>query len=306
MTSVWRFAPYVATTTLLVTLAFAFEASYDARQRPTHRWVEPAVAAEPAPVPEPVAKVEPPPPAHACELLGASGEHEGVHFEARLPRDEDAPTIVMLHGRGQSPATMQTALADFDYGGRILYPRGFVPSGHGWRWMKARTRHPDFGDDLRDDIIHLTDFMVEVEACFGPFVIAGHSQGGHIAYALAATMPNRLLAAVGTSGTLPPEWDPGSFRLPVVAIHGRRDPIVPFSWTERMIEERGGRLRAIDGRHHRLVGPIQAALHEELRAIVEPEQSRDSIEPLSATDHPSVCSSARLGRARVGGSGRSR
>ena len=256
----------------------------------------------------PARRVEPesPPQAHECQLLGASGEYEGVHFEARLPRDDEAPTIVMIHGRGQSPATMQKALANLDHDGRILYTRGFVPSGHGWRWMQARTRHPDFGDDLRDHIIHLTDFMVEVEACFDPFVIAGHSQGGHIAYALAATMPDRLIGAVGTSGTLPLEWDPGSFRVPVVAIHGRGDPIVPFSWTERMTEERGGRLRAIDGRHHRLVGPIQAALHEELAAMVQPKDAPDPIEPLSATDAPSVCTARRLGRARVGGAGRPR
>lgn len=202
-----------------------------------------------------------------CGLTAESGEFAGISFESQPPTNTRVPTLVMFHGRGQSPEMMRDALADLGYAGRVLYPRGLTRSGQGWRWLEARSRHPGFHDQLADVSLHLADLMVEVEACFGPFVVAGHSQGAHLAYAMAASMPNRLLAAVGTSGTLPPTWSPGSFQVPVATIHADADPVVPYDWTLTMATERGARMRTIQGRRHRFAGPIRLAFYEEIERL---------------------------------------
>jgi phospholipase/carboxylesterase len=80
----------------------------------------------------------------------------------------------------------------------------------------------------------------EQERFVGKPVVTGFSQGGILSYSLAVHHPELISASVPIAGWLPPRIAPDSpprVRVPIVALHGEEDRVVPFIQTHELASE---------------------------------------------------------------------
>ncbi len=193
-------------------------------------------------------------PARARCPAPGGGALEGVRYlEHNPPGMENArlPMLIVLHGRGSRPSGV-FGLARAAAGGvRVIAPEGIEPFGKVRTWFQARSVDPEFDDQVRRATARITPFVRAIQGCrptVGKAVIAGHSQGGHMSYAMARLHPGLVRSAVAGSGVLPESlWAP--FTVPVVAIHGTNDRTVPFGRTAAMIEKTGGSFHPVTHGH---------------------------------------------------------
>ncbi|MFH1330208.1 MAG: PHB depolymerase family esterase [Actinomycetota bacterium] len=137
-----------------------------------------------------------------------------------------APLVIVFHGFTRSPEEMErssgmTALAE-EHGFVVAYPAG---TGFPRRWLSA----PSQGDqDVRfaRDLVSLIAAAVPIDP--RRVYAAGMSNGGGMAARLACDAAD-LVAAVGpVAATLPSGPCDPARPVPVAAIHGTADPIVPY------------------------------------------------------------------------------
>lgn len=188
----------------------------------------------------------------------------------RRARGTASGALFLCHGRGAWEGDL-IALADvLDPDGRlhVFAPRGplQLEDEHGFHWFELNGA----GDP------EPTSFARAIEL-FGEFVedaleraalpaerslLAGFSMGAAISYAIAFSqdraMPGGLIAFSGFIPTLPGgQWQPsfdGREELPVLIVHGERDPVVDFGFAEIAMNQlsRAGlspELRAFEGGH---------------------------------------------------------
>lgn len=200
-----------------------------------------------------------------CSAIEDRGVLSGTPYRSYSPASPSRPPIVFFHGRGGDEDIMFGQLAGIKLDALQLYPRGPVPMGKYAAWTQARSTDADWGDELEAVLPAAAAMLEEVRRCFGTPVVAGHSQGGHMAFALAARYPHLVRSAIGASGALP-EGMWGRFEVPVTAIHGTADPVVPYARTADMAEASGAELVAIDGHQHSLSGQLQQAFNDAVLA----------------------------------------
>lgn len=152
-----------------------------------------------------------------------------LHVPPGAPRTR-RPVVVMLPGAGQTGAyaeqyTGYSALAD-QHGFLVAYPTAAGASLF-WNVSGKRAGKPDDVAYLRKVITTLTG----KEVCGDPARVGltGGSNGGGMTAHMACAAADLLAAAAPVSGgysSLPPCRP--SRRLPILEIHGLRDPIVPY------------------------------------------------------------------------------
>lgn len=172
--------------------------------------------------------------------------------------DGPFPTVLALHGWGASGHDL-LPLAPLLHGGRalVLCPQGRVevpvgPGMTGFGWFPLVPGQPPDPEAFRAAAADLREFL---EAAVERYpvdperlVVTGFSQGGLMAYELALRQPERFAGLAALSSWLPPplveslEKREAHRRLPVLVLHGTRDPLVEV---ERARESREA-LRAFE------------------------------------------------------------
>lgn len=166
--------------------------------------------------------------------------HVGVDFELIEANGakwgDDSPTLIVFHGLGSTPAIMEPFIA-IDTPAKIIIPYGTKAYGKNFAWWKERAASEDqakLAAQMKAAVADVQPLIDAVNRCNGgPVVVAGHSQGGMMTYAL-ARYAKGVDAAVGGSGWLPESmWGP---MVPTIAVHGYGDTTVPFDRTEEWAE----------------------------------------------------------------------
>ena len=145
------------------------------------------------------------------------------------PDGRPAPLVVFLHGGGGN-ARGAAWRYGFDAwalagGAIVVYPEGV--NGH---WADGRDHFHD-ADDVAFIRALLPRLAQRHRIDSARRFVAGHSNGGIMAFTLACRMPGAF-AAVGTLGAALPVNDvarcANAKPVAVIAIHGTEDPLVPY------------------------------------------------------------------------------
>jgi polyhydroxybutyrate depolymerase len=179
----------------------------------------------------------------------SAGVHEDVIDVAGLPRSyllyvpqhlpQHAPLVVLLHGSRQTGASFRRATGyAFD---RLADARGFVavyPNGYDRHWNDCRSdgRYAARKLDI-NDVGFVTSLIDRLEASAGVdpgrVFVAGYSNGGHLAFRLAAERPEQIAGIAAFSANLPTtdNWACAAAYRPVSAllVNGTEDRINPFA-----------------------------------------------------------------------------
>lgn len=150
-----------------------------------------------------------------------------------------APLVLVLHGSNQTPATIRAftepgfdTFASVD-GAVVAYPEGFKK-----HWNDAR-RSAGFAARTEgyDDVAFIQTLVAHLVGSYGiasaRVYAVGFSNGGQLVTRLAHEAPE-LFAGVALIGATQPaaeNFAPSSDQrlgLPVLIVHGTRDPIVPY------------------------------------------------------------------------------
>ncbi len=195
-----------------------------------------------------------------CPVL-ADGELAGVQYLTEAGRDPAAAPTIIFHGRGAGPEAMRQITSGLAPGAQI-WPAGLEPKGSGRVWIQARSVDSDFDSQLRANLPAVAAFVAEVARCYGKPVVAGHSQGAIIAYALASEYPQIIKEAIGASGTLPESFWDRPFAVPVQVLHGTDDATVPFGRTQSMAAAKGAQLWPMAGGTHSFSGEMRSIFND--------------------------------------------
>jgi len=177
------------------------------------------------------------PVAEAAVAKRALLEHE-ILLTGGATADQPLPLLVAIHGMGSRPERFAGAFENMAVPARVILPLAPHPTASGGgSWFGFRVDDPDreaFGRRVYEAADQVVDLMSWAEGAFptcGEPVITGFSQGGMVSFAVAATWPDAIGAAVPVGGdmalTLVPVAAPAD-PPPVIAFHGDADEVVPI------------------------------------------------------------------------------
>lgn len=191
---------------------------------------------------------------------------DGMRVHVR--RAGTGPTLVLLHGSGWS-------LHVFDTVTELLADRFDVvrPDLPGFGLTGPR---PDRDYSIGAYVSFLDRLLEPLDV--GPFVLAGHSFGGQIAWIYALAHPDRLRGLVLMNATGYPDKD-----VPLALRLARIPPLRPVL---RRLGSRAATARNLAG----LVGPgstvVDDALVDRVHALMSRPGARDAFIDFANTDHP--------------------
>lgn len=144
----------------------------------------------------------------------------------------DGPVVVALHWQGGDPRDLVALIAASEPTLHVLAPSAGV--SHSWyEGSSTAVTNPS----LRAAADRLTAFLAEVDARYGTPIVAGYSQGGIMALAIAASRPSLARAIVAVSGRLPgayyERFSDAATPPPILLLHGSRDTTIPYASAER-------------------------------------------------------------------------
>jgi phospholipase/carboxylesterase len=235
--------------------------------------------------------------AGAVLLLAIAGCSQVSDLDTITAGGEGPPTLVLLHGFGASAGEWLpfTKTIAWPMPGRFVFPQGpgitLPPAGPigGRAWwpldlqasIPEGASAPDLSHSRPPGLRPAADAVVVLiqrltRAPGGPVVLGGFSQGAMVASEVAYQTDVPLAALVLMSATPVDEdaWRLGYSRrrgLPVFVAHGRRDPVLPFSGSERMqrdIAAAGNQVtwHPFDGGHE-IPADVVGALSDFLRQV---------------------------------------
>jgi polyhydroxybutyrate depolymerase len=179
-------------------------------------------------------------PSVTVETTEVELRHDGLDRSFRVtapaePGDDPLPVLVALHGAGGSAVTL-SYLTGFDLaaaeGGFVLVePNGTGPDETARTWNAGTCCGSSVG--TTDDIGFLTAMLDRVAADVpvdGERVyLAGFSNGGMFAYRAACELGERIAGIAVVAGTMNVDGCPAPDPVPVLAIHGSDDAVVPLA-----------------------------------------------------------------------------
>lgn len=150
--------------------------------------------------------------------------------------DAKMPLVILLHGRGGRP-TIPPGPFLTTRPLRLFIPRGPDELKDGYNWLATWTNSGNIELLSRslagrvDQLMPAIKAYTKLRPTEGQPVVAGFSQGGILAYALATRYPQYFRAAIPIAAWLPPGMLPerrehADYPL-IVAFHGAKDTIVP-------------------------------------------------------------------------------
>ena len=210
----------------------------------------------------------------------------GVRVVRILPRatDPDAPLVVALHGRSGDPQSFALAWRSIDL--EVASPEGFIPLSRGYGWF-------DWPEGLSEEQIaeraiaaadRLWPAIVQL-ASGRKVIVIGSSQGGILAFALAARYPEAVAYAFPIAGWAPRQiLLPGRIPAPILAFHGTEDHVIPIDLDRSTIaafRERGGvaTLEEFPGDGHEFTRKVRNHVVRRVRSIIAAAQAREAGPP---------------------------
>jgi phospholipase/carboxylesterase len=159
---------------------------------------------------------------------------QGIRFVSLFPNGADptSPLIVAIHGRGDTPQNFADVFAGFPGKAQIALPQAPIAFGPGWSWFDGPPASSE--DALAANIGAQEEKLWKgiAELAKGRKVIVmGFSQGGMLAYVLAARHPDQISASFPIAGAAPSKLLPreGSKSTPVLAMHGTTDAVIEIA-----------------------------------------------------------------------------
>ncbi len=182
-------------------------------------------------------------------------EQANLHHELIAPRTQAyaCPTLVLLHGRGDSAAGILPLAYEFDRDDLLVIsvqaPLGLggVMAG-GYEWYRLREPRRLDEATLRASLESLAEFLDTVKASYPVdperVVLLGFSQGAVMSLGAQALGPESVAGVIALSGYFPIEVESDAVNLvgaPAFVAHGVHDDIIPV--------EAGRRTRDLLERH---------------------------------------------------------
>jgi polyhydroxybutyrate depolymerase len=184
------------------------------------------------------------------EQLGA-GEHSRqltvgdlkrsyyFHVPASYDPRKPMPVVLVLHGAVMNGPIMEwfcgmSKKAD-EAGFIAVYPNGTGPGGTLLTWNAGvfpGGLNPRRADDVKFIRMVLDDLAGLVSVDPKRVYASGMSNGGMMAYRLAAEMPERIAAVAVVCGVLCTEDTEPKCPVPVLHFHGTKDSLIPFDGTK--------------------------------------------------------------------------
>ena len=159
----------------------------------------------------------------------SSGERREylLHVPRSLDRTKPAALVISLHGAGCWPALQRdlsrwNELADRE-GFIVVYPAGRDTAGPRI-WSMTGEHDARYIADLIDKL--RGEYNIDPKRIY----VNGLSNGGGMSFALSCRMPDRFAAIgmVGAALLLPSTWCRSKQPMPMIGIHGLRDPAAPY------------------------------------------------------------------------------
>jgi phospholipase/carboxylesterase len=194
------------------------------------------------------------------------------------------PIVVAVHGLGGTPRHFAHVFDGFPERARIVLPRAPERRSVGFSWFPLPWDGVDqatFSAGVarsRDLVAALLERLGREHPGVGRPILTGFSQGGILAFAVGVARPELAVRVVPIAGWLPPTLVPDAKpRLPLVpirALHGEDDDLLPIGRTQRLVAtlSRDGfdaTLHAFAHVGHAIQPPVRDALYAELAAGIE-------------------------------------
>jgi len=172
---------------------------------------------------------------------GSACSADRLDYIERVSGGADAsaelPMVVAIHGLGGTPESFARLFDGFDSQVRLIFPRAPKPWGPGFSWFSfdARARGDEAGfaralAEPADRIAALVSELVSSRPTRAKPIVLGFSQGGMLAFTLAARHGDQFSLVIPVGGLLPAGIDLPQLasersegRLRVVALHGGAD-----------------------------------------------------------------------------------
>jgi len=169
---------------------------------------------------------------------------------AAIEQGTQYPLVLFLHGAGERGADNQKQLvhaaSDFaspqrmkDYPAFVVFPQ--CPKEQ--RWVESPWDLPSGSGEFDTEpskpmaaALELVDSLVkELPVDPARVYVAGLSMGGQGAWYAAATKPRRFAAMLEVCGGGDPTWAADYQGIPIWALHGQKDNVVPISRAREMV-----------------------------------------------------------------------
>ncbi len=173
---------------------------------------------------------------YKIEPIQANLHHELIPPRARA---DDYPTLVLLHGRGDSAAGIAPLAYEFERDDLLVLSvqapleLGGVMAG-GYEWYRLREPRRLDEATLRASLDALAEFLDTVKVAYPVdserVVLLGFSQGAVMALGAQALRPDSLAGVIALSGYFPIEVESDAGDLqghPAFVAHGLYDDIIP-------------------------------------------------------------------------------
>jgi phospholipase/carboxylesterase len=152
--------------------------------------------------------------------------------------DDEAPLVVLLHGRGSSDTDIVTLADHLPAGPAYVAVRAPIAEGGGYAWFANRGIGRPVAESLAATLAWFRSWLDRVAPPSRPVVLIGFSGGAAFAGGLLLQDPKRYAGVAVLYGTLP--FDAGLATTPghldgarVLVVHGDQDLVIPRDLLDR-------------------------------------------------------------------------
>ena len=166
-----------------------------------------------------------------------------IHVPKSYDPKKPMPVVLALHGALMDAKMMEafsglSSAAD-QHHFIVVYPNGTGPGGIFQTW-NAGVFPGTLNKQRADDVKYISHVIDDVSSVLNVdkkrIYVAGLSNGGMMAYRLAAELSDRIAAIAAVGGTLALEKYEPKRPVPVIHFHGTKDTLVPFNGFEKKKE----------------------------------------------------------------------
>ncbi len=166
------------------------------------------------------------------------GHYRTFHFNQPAPTQKNASLVFVMHGSGGTGKGMMKATAKLeqsakDENGLLVYPDGYK---HFWNECRKTANSPANLENINENAFFeamIRYFVKKYEVNARQVFAMGTSGGGHMAYKLALTMPEKFRAITAIIASLPDtanmDCAESKIPVPVMIINGTDDTTNPYN-----------------------------------------------------------------------------